>query len=52
VAYNAMKPICGKYDENKMKSEDIRFFESVWNTLKLNYSNSDKFMLADYPAIS
>ena len=39
AAYNAMKPIFGKYDENKMKSEDIRFFESVWNTLQLNYSN-------------
>ena len=52
AAYNAMKPIFGKYDENKMKSEDIRFFESVWNTLQLNYSNSDKFMVADYPVIS
>ena len=51
AAYNAMKPIVWKYDENKMKSEDRRFFESVWNTLQSNYSGSDKFMEADYPAI-
>ena len=51
TAYEAMKPIYGKYAENKMKSEDIRFFESVWKTLQSNYSGSDKFMELDYPAI-
>lgn len=51
VAYNAMKPIVWKFDENKMKSEDIRFFESIWNTLQSNYSNSDKFMENDYPEV-
>jgi len=49
--YNIMKWINGKFEELKMKSEDQRFFKSVWDTLALNYSNSDKFIENDYPVI-
>ena len=52
AAYKAMKPIYGKYDENKMKSEDRRFFEEVWNTLKDHYEDSDKFFESDFGELS
>lgn len=52
AAYKAMKPIYGKSYENKMKSEDRRFFDEIWNTLKDHYSDSDKFFEADYGKIS
>lgn len=50
-AYIRMRRINGKFEEYKMKSEDQRFFKNVWDTLASNYSNSDKFIENDYPAI-
>jgi hypothetical protein len=52
AAYKAMKPTFGKYKENGMKSEDIRFFEAVWNTLKDHYEDSDKFFESDFGELS
>jgi hypothetical protein len=52
AAYNAMKPIYGKYDENKMKSEDRRFFEEIWENLKVHYADSDKFFESDFGELS
>ena len=51
-AYKAMKSINGKFDENKMKDEDMAFFESVWNTIEKNYKNSDTFIIEDYSALA
>ena len=52
AAYQKMRDIIGKFDEKWMKSEDRRFFESVWDTIESNYSDSDAFMNADYPALT
>ena len=52
TSYKAMKPIFWKYNENWMKPEDVAFFESIWETIKTNYSKSDKFVEADYPFVS
>lgn len=52
AAYKAMKPVVWKYFENKMKSEDKRFFEEVWNTLKDNYADNDKFFESDFGKLS
>ena len=52
AAYKAMKPIVWKYAENKMKSEDIRFFEEIWNTIKDHYADSDKFFESDFGELS
>jgi hypothetical protein len=35
-----------------MKKEDILFFNTVWNSLKINYKNSDFFINKEYPAIA
>jgi hypothetical protein len=35
-----------------MKSEDRRFFEEVWNTLKDNYADNDKFFESDFGKLS
>ena len=48
-AYELMKPIVWKFAEKNMKSEDQKFFNSVWDTLKANYSENDKFIAKDYP---
>ena len=50
-AYNKMKPTRGHYEEKWMKSQDKEFFEGIWKTMESNYSNSDKFMENDYPAV-
>jgi hypothetical protein len=47
-----MKPIYGKYDENKMKSEDRRFFEEIRENLKSHYEDSDKFFESDFGELS
>jgi hypothetical protein len=35
-----------------MKSEDIRFFEEIWNTIKDHYADSDKFFESDFGELS
>ena len=50
-AYNKMKEINGSFEHYKMKSEDQRFFKSVWDNLASNYNSSDVFIENDYPAI-
>lgn len=47
--YELMKT---KVDDPWMKSEDISFFNSVWDTLKVNYQNDDDFIKLDYPALT
>ena len=46
-AYNKMKEINGSFEHYKMKSEDQRFFKSVWDNLASNYNSSDVFIEND-----
>lgn len=49
--YNRMKPAVGHFEEKWMKSEDQRYFNEIWDSLKSAYSDSVAFLENDYPKV-
>ena len=53
-AYKAMQPLVDNFPDN-MKSEDKKFFESIWDSLKARYATddvfTDKVINDDYPKL-